>query len=264
MQIRSINRQRLASIAILWLAVLTLSLGVMGCSLKSAGSAPADLEAQVLQIIKDNPVVIIEAVQAYQQQQAEEQQQSKLEVIDQLKADPKAFTGDSPVMGPKDYKIVLVEFSDFQCPFCAKAHQTVKQFMQSHQDEITFVYKHLPLESIHPEATPAALAAWAAGQQGKFWEYHEALFTSQAKLGDEFYVATAKELGLKVDKFNSDRASAAAKAAIEEDLELADKLGLKGTPFFLLNGIPLNGAVPLNKFEAALAQAKQPVASPTP
>ena len=132
--------------------------------------------------------------------------------------------------------------------------------MAANSQEVTLVYKHLPLEQIHPEATPAALASWAATKQGKFWEFHDALFQNQDKLGEAFYVETAKRLNLNLEQFNRDRKSDAAKAAIKKDMNMAQKLGISGTPNFLLNGIELSGAVPLQDLNQALNQAKQELA----
>jgi protein-disulfide isomerase len=115
----------------------------------------------------------------------------------------------------------------------------------------------LPLTSIHPQALPAAKAAWAAQQQGKFWPFHNALFENQSQLGEEFYKATAQSLGLDLARFDRDRASKAAEAAINQDLELAEKLAIEGTPFFVLNGEAIPGAVELSDLEEAVARAKK-------
>ncbi|NJK61708.1 MAG: thioredoxin domain-containing protein [Synechococcaceae cyanobacterium SM2_3_1] len=223
--------------------------------------APSDFEAQVLQVIRDNPEVLLESVQNYQQQQQQQQedqqQQAVSQVGQQLRTNPDPIIGNSPQRGSKDKRLVLLEFSDFQCPFCARAHTTVQRFMDAYGQDVTLVYKHLPLSTIHPQALPAAKAAWAAYQQGKFWEFHDALFTNQKRLGDEFYLETAERLQLDINQFNRDRNSRAADAAITADLQLAEQLGLGGTPFFLLNDIPISGARPLQDFENALSEAKR-------
>lgn len=245
------------------LGVALVSVGVWSTT-RLAGVAAfgqSDLERQVVQIIKDNPEVIIESVKTYQRQQQEEQKKAAEAARQQLISNPQSFISDSPTSGSQDPKIILVEFSDFQCPFCSKARETLKEFMAANGKDVTLVYKHLPLEQIHPEATPAAQASWAAAQQGKFWEFHDALFEHQDKLGDAFYIKTAKRLNLNLPKFNSDRKSNAAKAAIQKDIEIAKKLGISGTPYFLINGIELSGAVPLQDFNQALRQAKQELAA---
>lgn len=247
-----------------WLAgFLAISLLANGCSTvnPSGNQAPADLKAQVLQIIRENPQVILESVQAYQQEQQQKAQRAVQAFVQKMKTNPASAIGDSPVTGAAEKKIVLLEFSDFQCPYCARAHQTVKQFMAKHKDKVTLSYKHLPLIEIHPQALPAARAAWAAGQQGKFWEYHDALFAQQDKLGEDLYGEIAKTLKLDVAKFNSDRNSNAASTAIQKDMQLAESLGIEGTPFFFLNDQTLSGAVELAQMEKALDRAVQPAKS---
>lgn len=221
-----------------------------------AAEVPPQLREQVLQIIRENPEVILEAVQTYQRQQREQEKKAQQSFLQQAKANPGSMIGTSPTKGAKNGKVVLVEFSDFQCPFCAKANETLKQFMAKYGDRVTLTYKHLPLTSIHPEALPAARASWAAAQQGKFWEFHDALFANQRRLGDALYRETAKLLGLDLPKFERDRTSQAADAAIAQDLAMAETLGIDGTPFFIMNGEVLAGAVSLADLEAALAKVK--------
>jgi protein-disulfide isomerase len=202
--------------------------------------------------------VLVESLQAYQQKQADQQQQAQKAFLEQMKSNPKAVIGDSPTTGAKEQKIVLLEFSDFQCPYCSKAHQTLKQFMTTRQNQVTLVYKHLPLTQIHPEAMPSAKAAWAAGQQGKFWEFHDVLFENQQKLGEPLYVATAKALNLDLQRFDQDRNGQAASAAIQKDVEMAEKLGVTGTPFLIMNDQVLSSGAELDNLEAALKQVSQP------
>lgn len=164
------------------------------------------------------------------------------------------LVGDSPTLGNPDAEIVLLEFSDFQCPYCSRASEQVATFMGTHEEDVLFVFKHLPLANIHPEALPAALAAWAAGQQNQFWPFHDALFANQANLGEELYLQTAEELGLDVDQFNRDRTSEGAKAAVARDLALAQELQLRSTPTFIMEDLLIPGAVPADFFAEALAR----------
>lgn len=193
-----------------------------------------NLEEQVLQIIRDHPEVIIESVQTYQQDQEQAQQQAQQAALQRLK--PKVLVGKSPTIGAQNSPNLLVEFSDFQCPFCAQAAADVQDFLQQHPGGFTFTYKHLPIQSIHDQALPAAQAAWAAQQQGKFWPYHDALFSRQDELGDGLYTEIAQQLQLDLGQFDRDRNSSAAVKAINADLALAEKIGITGTPFFALNG----------------------------
>jgi protein-disulfide isomerase len=212
------------------------------------------LEQQVLDIIRRNPEVILESVQAYQQQQQQKIQQVRQEFIQNFKTNTKAVIGDSPTAGSKELKTVLIEFSDFECPYCAEAHKTLKDLLAKYPNELTLVYKHFPLSQIHDQALPAAKAAWAAGQQGKFWQYHDALFTNQKQLGENLYLDIAKNLNLDLAKFNRDRTQ--ADSAIKKDLQLAEKLGLSGTPSFVIKSKNFSGPVQLQDVEGILAQAK--------
>jgi protein-disulfide isomerase len=174
--------------------------------------------------------------------------------------------GDSPTLGNPDASVVLLEFSDFQCPYCARAKEQISTFTVAHQEEVLLVFKHLPLTNIHPEALPAAQAAWAAGQQGKFWEFHDALFAQQESLGEDLYLKTAQTLGLNLEQFNRDRTSEMAQAAIAKDLALASELQLTGTPTFIMNELLIPGAVPAEFLSEALTrlQSAQSPATSSP
>lgn len=242
-----------SALKVISLLLLCLIVPIGSVSAQAANSISPQLEEQVLQIIRKHPEVVVESVQAYQQQQQAQLQQVRQAFVQTLQTNPKVVIRDSPTTGASDFKHVLVEFSDFQCPYCAEAHKTLKQFIAKHQNEVTLVYKHFPLTPIHSEAMPAAKAAWAAGQQGKFWEYHDALFSQQDKLGEPLYVEIATKLNLDLEKFKQDRAN--ADKAIEEDVRLAETLGLSGTPFLLMDGEAFSGAVQLADLEKALTGA---------
>ena len=236
---------------------LVLCIAFLGWSLpaQAANRITPQLEEEVLQIILNHPEVILESIQAYQQQQQQQQEQARQTFLQGIKTNPKALIGESPTNGAAESKIVLIEFSDFQCPYCAKADQTLKQFMAKHQNEVTLVYKHFPLTSIHPQALSAAQAAFAANQQGKFWQYNDALFTQQDKLGEELYLEIAQSLNLDLEQFNRDRN--VADTAITQDMQLAEKLGVTGTPFFVMNEEIFSGAMQLSNMEKVLARVSQ-------
>ncbi|WP_330486057.1 DsbA family protein [Tumidithrix elongata] len=215
-----------------------------------------EFETKVLEVIRKNPKAILDSIQAYDQAQRQQQAKLRDQVLQQIKQEPRLIIRNSPVMGATAQKIILAEFSDFQCPFCAKAHAIVKEFMAKHKDEVTLVYKQFPLVQIHPQALPAALASWAAGQQGKFWEYHDGLFEQQEKLDESFYPTLAQSLKLDVDKFNQDRNSEAAKTAVQKDMELGQNLGIRGTPTFIFNGFLFSGVAEAADLESYLAQIK--------
>ncbi len=235
------------------LGILLLTLSITSCSKSVSADNPvnADLEKQVLEILRKHPEVILESVEKYQRKQQQQQSAAREKTISQITSNPSAIVGKSPKRGTG--KVLLIEFSDFQCPYCAKAHTNVGQFIRKRSADVTLVYKHLPLTQIHAEAMPAAQAAWAAQQQNKFWEFHDALFANQDKLGNAFYQEVAKKLGLDMAKFDRDRNSAAAKSAIEADVKLARSLELNGTPAFMMNGQLFSGAVPVEELEQRLA-----------
>ncbi|MBW4420865.1 MAG: thioredoxin domain-containing protein [Myxacorys californica WJT36-NPBG1] len=241
-----------------WAALVLIGLALFSWpdSVRADNMTTPQLEEQVLQIIRAHPEVILESVQSYQKQQQDEQRKIQQSFIQNLQRNPKAVIGKSPTKGAKQGKAVLVEFSDFQCPYCASASKTLREFMAKHSSEVTLTYKNFPLTGIHDQALPAAKAAWAAGEQGKFWEFHDALFDGQKRMGEAFYLETAKRLGLDVDRFNRDRTSQAAAAAIATDVDLAEKLGIEGTPFFVMNGRTFSGAVELSDLEATLISTK--------
>jgi protein-disulfide isomerase len=162
--------------------------------------------------------------------------------------------GDSPVRGAADAPITIVEFSDFQCPYCGRVHPTLEQLLREYPDQVRIVYKHLPL-SFHTEALPAAKASIAAGQQGKFWEMHDALFANQRALGEDKYLEIAADLGLDVEQFKKDLRSERVASEVARDMNEARKLGVTGTPGFFVNGRFSSGAKPYASFKAMVEQA---------
>lgn len=142
----------------------------------------------------------------------------------------------SPVKGPAEAPITIVEFSDYQCPFCARSEGLVAQVLQAYPTQARFVYKHFPLTANHPQALPAALAAVAAQKQGKFWQMHDLLFANQRNLSTEQIEGYARQLGLDMTRFTADMQSDAAKEQVEADRRLARRAGVRGTPTVFVNG----------------------------
>jgi protein-disulfide isomerase len=223
--------------------------------LAQATKVSPQLEKQILEVLRRNPEVLLEVLQKYTIEQEKKQQQAQADAIKQVRKNTKALIGESPVMGASDRQIVMVVFSDFQCPFCATANKSLKEFMAKRKDKVTLVYKHFPLTQIHPEALPAARAAWAANKQGKFWEYHDALFANQAKLSDAFYTETATSLKLDLKKFDADRKL--ADTFIVEDFKLGRKVAVEGTPTLIMNGEVITGAATLADLEKAFAKVSK-------
>jgi len=155
---------------------------------------------------------------------------------------------DSPAQGPANAPIEMVEFSDFQCPFCLRADPTVRQVMATYGDRIRLVYRHYPLPN-HPNARPAAEASACAGEQGKFWPYHDRLFTNQGRLQDADLKQHAVEIGLDAAKFNACVEGRSTKARVDEDIRAGEDAGVNGTPAFFINGRSLSGAQPFEAFK---------------
>lgn len=154
-----------------------------------------------------------------------------------------AVTSDDHILGSADAKVVLVEYSDFQCPFCQRHHPNMQKLMVEFGDDVAWVYRHFPL-SFHPEAFPAAVASECADEQGKFWEFGEKLFDNQDDLGEELYLKLAGELGLNVNGFEGCLASGKYDGLIDDQTIGGAAAGVNGTPATFINGQLVSGAVP--------------------
>ncbi len=140
------------------------------------------------------------------------------------------------VRGSRDAQVTLVEYGDFQCPYCARAHAALTELVQQHGERVALVYRHLPLTDLHPFALPAAQAAEAAGAQGKFWEMHDALFENQGMLDEDALPAMASNLGLDAQRFARELDEGVHRARVEADAAQAAALGAHSTPTFFING----------------------------
>lgn len=189
--------------------------------------------------------------------QGQKQRDGVKAVLDKLKADaqfkmniPAPETAKAtfdlagrPSKGPANAKVTMVEFSDFQCPYCSRAVPAVDAILKAYPNDVRVVFLHFPL-NFHEQAMPSALAAQCANVQGKFWEFHDKLFANQGGLGTEMYAATAKEVGLDIEKFTACIADPATKAFVEADMKSAEAAGVEGTPSFYLNGVQTPGGPP--------------------
>lgn len=156
--------------------------------------------------------------------------------------------GGAPLRGAPAAPVMIVEFSDFECPFCKQAHATLAQVMERYNDKVKLAYRDFPLESIHPQARRAAEAARCANEQRKFWEYHDILFKESPRLSPDDLKKYAAQVGLDAAKFETCLSSETHKAAVQKDMDEGTKLGITGTPAFFINGRPLIGAQPLEAF----------------
>ncbi|MBI4611637.1 MAG: thioredoxin domain-containing protein [Candidatus Rokubacteria bacterium] len=155
--------------------------------------------------------------------------------------------------GPKHAPVTIVEFSDFQCPFCARAQVVLQQVLEAYPKEVRRVYRHFPLER-NPHARLAAEAAECAGEQGRFWDYHARVFASAPQLGPEKLGSLAEELRLDVRAFRACLDGGKTAARVAEDLADAKEAGVTGTPTFFINGRLLEGAQPFASFKRVIDQ----------
>lgn len=173
----------------------------------------------------------------------------------------------SPVKGPADAPVTIVEFSDLECPFCRTVLPTVRELMDLYPNKVRWVFKHNPL-NFHRNAQLAHQAALAAGEQGKFWEMHDLVFANQREMSREHLFAHARTLELDMVRFENDIDREDFKSSIQADLEEGRKLGVPGTPMFFINGRRVSGAKPLQEFRAlvelALKEASTETAAATP
>jgi protein-disulfide isomerase len=158
---------------------------------------------------------------------------------------------DDPALGPDDAPITIIEFSDFNCPYCRRFHvETFPQLMAAYPEQIRFVYRDLPITS--GESLVAAQAANCAGQQGAYWPFHNSLLAGELGLGPSAYRAYAEQLSLDPEALAACIADGGERAEVESDARAASELGVSGTPTFFINGIPLVGAQPLTQFRSVI------------
>lgn len=158
-------------------------------------------------------------------------------------------TANSPSKGPSNAPVTIVEFADFQCPYCYSAQSTIKSVLEKYKNKVRFVFKSYPLSQIHPQAVNASVAAECAQNQGKFWEMHDVLFENHKKLTDSAYEGFAKQVGLDLPKFQSCFKDQVVRQKVKNDEAYGQSLGINATPAFYINGTLLMGAVPQAEFE---------------
>ena len=170
----------------------------------------------------------------------------------------------APAKGPATAAVTIAEFSEFQCPFCLRVTTTLEQIEETYKGRVRFVWKHLPLVGIHSRAMGAAVAAEAARNQGRFWEYHDKLFANQERLEPEDLRRYAKELGLDLARFDRDREDPELTTRVRADMAEATALGVKSTPTFFINGRLVSGAMPFETFSTIIdgELAKQNTSAP--
>jgi protein-disulfide isomerase len=159
------------------------------------------------------------------------------------------------IQGPMDAPVTLVEYGDFQCPYCGKAYPIVKEVQARMGDRLRFVFRHFPITTSHEYAEQAAEAAEAADAQGKFWEMHDVLFENQPRLADDALRRYAERVGLDLERFDADMAQQAYAERVREDFMGGVRSGVNGTPTFFINGARHDDAYDVETLVGALERA---------
>lgn len=228
------------------LAALLISLAIIGGSFFVANSldrATAQIELAT-EIFEDRPLAAApgRAARPSRPQRPDAAKRYEVEI------------GSAPTRGNENAVVTIVEWSDFQCPFCNRVAPTLAKISEEYGDRVRFAFKHMPL-SIHPKAVGAHAAAEAAHQQGKFWEMHDRIFENQRDLAPATLEGYASAMGLDMDRFRSDVESEKTAERIDADLAQAQVLGVTGTPAFFINGKFLSGAQPFAAFKRHIDEA---------
>ncbi|MCU0234654.1 MAG: DsbA family protein [Thermoanaerobaculales bacterium] len=157
----------------------------------------------------------------------------------------------TPTRGPAGAPVVIVEYTDYQCPYCARVQSTLDELLARYQGKVRHVFKNLPLPN-HPQAQLAGEAALCAGDQGKYWEFHDWLFANQRTMNRDGMIAHAAELGMDGERFTACVDGRSYGARVEADMKEARSFGITGTPGFMINGRVVTGAQPIEAFEAII------------
>jgi protein-disulfide isomerase len=249
---------------------MIIAVALIALSRPACAAAPS--ADQIKEAISNNPEIILnvlkehkkELYQIVSQAAQEEQEKSQKEAADKEKKDfedsfknPKipSIPGPDRIRGAATAKYTVVEYSDFQCPYCARGFHTVEDLRQKYGASLRFIYKNMPLP-FHPNAMPAAQYFEAVARQSpeKAWKFHDKMFQNQDKLGEQFYKDTIKDLGLNVKKAEADAKGPEVAAKIQADIDEAKNFGFSGTPGFLVNGVPIRGAYPIEQFDTIISK----------
>jgi protein-disulfide isomerase len=159
------------------------------------------------------------------------------------------------IQGPADAAVTLVEYGDYECPYCGAAYPIVKELQARMGDRLRFVFRNFPITTSHPHAEQAAEAAEAAAAQGRFWEMHDLLYESQTRLRDQELHGYAEQLGIDVERFDKDLAEHVHASRVREDFMSGVRSGVNGTPSFYVNGTRHDDSYDLETLLAALERA---------
>lgn len=256
---------------------ITLSLAAGSCLFLMSCTSDKAMKDQIAKVLKENPTILTEAIEKNpaefitalqnasknaqevmgKQKEAEEKKQLEESFNNPLVAEIRA---DEAIRGAKDAPITLVEYSDFECPFCTRGAETVNALLKKYEGKIRLVYKHLPL-SFHDKAMISAqyFESIRIQDNNKAFLFHDEIFKNQARLkeGTAFLDSAAKKVGANMVKLKKDLNSDAVKNRIAADIEEAGKFGMQGTPGFLLNGVPVRGAYPAEYFTSLIDELQK-------
>ncbi|OFV97858.1 MAG: hypothetical protein A3F68_01775 [Acidobacteria bacterium RIFCSPLOWO2_12_FULL_54_10] len=232
--------------------------------LQSAYDAQKEQIKRPLEEVKDQLRTLIKQSKAQDTRQAYFDSLRKQAKINISLKPPKVEVSYDParVRGNPQAPITIVEFSDFQCPFCLNVYKTIQGLLKKYDGQIKLAYRDFPLRQIHPEAQKSAEASRCAGEQGKFWEYHDLLFENPKDLKSPALIMRAATIDLDTEQFEVCLNSNKFTTSVEEDLQAGMKAGVSGTPAFFINGFSISGAQPSAAFEKLIdAELSKPVAS---
>ena len=250
------------------LSILALAFAVMGCVSEKKVSEQLEriLEEKpelLAKAIEKKPLVFVEsfqkAIRAAQAEMAQKKEEEDKKQMEELFDKPYVPTIEASrvVRGTKGAPLTIVEYSDFECPFCSRGFNTVIELLEKYKGKIQFIYKHLPLD-FHKSAEIAALYYEAIALQNheKAIKFHDEIYKNQRKLsgGEAFLKSIAKQLKVDLKKLEADVKSSEVKKIVEADMEEASKFEMQGTPGFLINGIPVRGALPASEFDRIIEE----------
>ena len=231
-----------------------------GASAVSASDLPVDAIRQIIrEYLIEHPEVLIEAQQALQAKRAEQEAEQARQAI-QLYRDELLYNPEAPVAGNPDGAITLVEFFDYRCGYCRRVKPTVETLL-AENDDLRLVFKEFPI--LGPESTDAARAALAARNQGNYEAFHWALMDAEGSFDRDHILSVARSVGLDDERLARDMEEPALDALIERNAALANALGIGGTPAFVIGDRLIGGALPLEHFRVAIADARQALAEGT-
>lgn len=166
-----------------------------------------------------------------------------------------AATSDDPSFGNPRAKLTIVEFADFECPYSKESSSVVRELALKYKDQVNFIYRDFPLDTLHKYARPSAIAAECAAEQGKFWQYHDKLFAVSPALDEETLKTAALQAGLDQETFSICLRRRDIQDEVQADYEDGLRVGIRGTPTFFVNGVRIEGAIPKNIFEEIIQKS---------